>query len=152
MARTIAAIDPSTRRRGLLVEVHPQLRDEIPPDVVNAFGRRLFERNIRVGMLVTPIKTLILRDLLRAMQFTPDEFAIGSVSTQALLNAGELGLAATDERLAQQVLDYLTAVAASWSTFLPTEAIPLMIPEAVGELAQADFELWDGLLEAQDAR
>jgi hypothetical protein len=148
----LAAIDPVSRRRGLLVEVHPELGATVPPSVRREFCGRLFSRNIRVGMLVTPQVTLVIRDRLRTMQFRDDEYEVTELPTRSLLDAANLGPARTDEELSEQFANYLFAVAASWSTFVPDEAIPAFIPEVVAEVAQANIETWDGALERDDAR
>lgn len=152
MVATVAALDPATRRRGFLVEVHPELTADIPKPTLKSFLERLFIRNIRTGMLVTPDRTLVVRDRLSSMSFSPDEYHATPLVTQDLLDAAGLGIARRDEGLTRQVLDYVTAVAASWSSFIPDQAISAFLPEVVGELAEADFEVWDGPLDSDDAR
>ena len=152
MTTTLAAIDPNSRRRGLLVEVHPELSEPVPSNILRDFCERLWLRHIRVGLLVTPDDTLVVRDRLSSRQFSADEYQVNALKTQTLLDAAQLGDARRDDELGRQFLEYLTAVAASWSRFLPSEAMPVMIPEVVSEIAKADFEAWDGPLEESDAR
>jgi len=152
MITTLAAIDPSTRRRGLLAEIHPEIVGKPPESIIKDFCERLFLRNIRVGLLVTPMVTLVVRDRLRSMRFSRSEYDVVTLETQSLLDVAELGTASKDEGLGKQIHKYLAAVAASWSSFVPSDAIPAMIPEVVGELAQVDFEVWNGVLEESDAR
>jgi hypothetical protein len=40
-------------------------------------------------------------------------------------------------------------VAGSWSTSVPDEALPMMLPEMVGGLAEARLEEWDDVLDAE---
>ena len=56
---------------------------------------------------------------------------------------------ATDEGLYGQVKHWLEAVAGSWSTFIPDEALPMMLPEMVGRLAEAHLEELDDVLDME---
>src|SRR5690606_38155756 len=44
----------------------------------------------------------------------------------------------------------LEAIASSWCSFLRESAIPAMVPDVVGNLAQANLEVWDGLRDQLD--
>ena len=68
MPWTIAAIDPLSGSRELLVEVHPEI-GEITDATLHAFAEKLFRRNVRVGLVMTPAQTVVLRDTLSSMQF-----------------------------------------------------------------------------------
>lgn len=152
MSRTIVGFDPVSRVRGLLVEVHPSLHHEPPEQQLRVMSRRLYDRNLRVGLLVTPGSTYVLRDLLTAVDFRQNRYRWESVPTRLLLATVGVAEPSTDEQaLAAQVRLWLESAAASWHSFVPPEATGLLVPEVVGELAQSDFEEWDGVLGPEDA-
>jgi hypothetical protein len=148
---TFLALDPETGQRSLLAEVHPEVAAGAEEAPMPAFQRRMFDRNIRVGLLVTPTWTYVVRDLLRSMDLTTNEFAVDRLATAPLLAAAGLkpGIGPDYSR---QVLTWLEAVAGSWHSFVPHDAVSIMVPEVVGNLAQAHFEVWDDVLGEEDAR
>jgi hypothetical protein len=149
---TIIAVDPESRQRSMLIEIHPEIDGEPEESDVRTFEHRMFDRNVRVGLLVTRAWTYVVRDLLKAMDFAHNDFDLSKVETPLLLRAAGLGLPKSSESFSRQVLRWLDAVAgSSWSSFLPREAVPVMVPEVVGNLAQANFETWEGVLEPGDA-
>ncbi|AGP40135.1 MULTISPECIES: hypothetical protein [Sorangium] len=148
---TIIAVDPESRQRSMIVEIHPEIGGEAPDRVIGAFERRMFDRNVRVGLIVTPAWTYVVRDLLKSMSFDDNEFDVSKVETPLLLQAATLGPPKTGGAFSRQVLTWLEAIAGAWSSFLPSEAVPAMVPEVIGNLAQAHFEQWDDVLEAGDA-
>jgi hypothetical protein len=148
MITTITAIDPESRRRGFLVEVHPELEVEVPELVKTKFIQRLLLRNIHVGLLMTPDVTLVARDRLSAV----DKYITNTLKTTELFCAAQLGIPHRNESLTQQALEYLTAVGVSWSSAVPANAMSVLIPEVVAELAQVDLETWDGMLENNETR
>lgn len=150
--KTIIAVDPTTGRRGLLVEVHPDAAaqgDATP--LADRLKRRLFDRSIRVGLVFTPTTTLVVRDLLSTMEFDPNRFEVRSVPTADLLEHAGLGAPRHGDVFFEQVRTWLDAVGSSWYSFLSPKAAPAMVPDVVGHLAQANLESWDGLLERGDA-
>jgi hypothetical protein len=150
MAWTIAAVDPLTQSRGLLVEVHPEL-GSIPAHIRQAFMRRLFERSIRVGMIVTPEVVEVIRDGLTSMEYRKNEFTGEQVKTEALLRRAEQGTPREGREFVEQVRGWLDAVGSSWFSFLDDSAVGCMVPDVVGHLANAKLETWDGILETHDA-
>jgi hypothetical protein len=148
---TILAVDSETGQRSLLVEVHPEVSGGNEEAPLHEFQRRLFDRNIRVGMFVTPTWAYVVRDLLRSMDFETNKFATDRITSSTLLTAAGLK-AGGDVDYWRQILTWLEAVAGSWQSFVPHEAVSLMVPEVVGNLAQAKFEVWDDVLAAEDAR
>jgi hypothetical protein len=150
MAATIAAIDPKTGARGLLVEVHPE-RAAVDDAMLEAFCRRLFNRNVRVGLLMTPSQTVVVRDMLTAMQFARNRFEEETIDTPTLLLHARLGAPARGDRFVSQVRTWLEAIGGSWYSFLHDSAVGVMVPDVVGHLVEADLETWDGVLEAHDA-
>ncbi|MEO7034423.1 MAG: hypothetical protein ABI548_11020 [Polyangiaceae bacterium] len=152
MARTIAALDPLTGTRALLVEVHRELTSPSHA-VVAAFEERMFVRNVRVGLLVTPSKTLVLRDTLSSMQVPGNKYEVHEVQTADLLAGARVAVPVeqSEEAFTRQVVQMLEAVGSSWYTFLHPSAVTSMVPDVVGNLAQANLEVWDGVLEREDA-
>lgn len=148
---TILAVDPETGQRSLLVEVHPEVGGGNEEAPLREFQRRLFERNIRVGLFVTPTWTYVVRDLLRSMVFETNKFEMDRVTSSTLLTAVGLKAGSVVEYW-RQILTWLEAVAGSWYSFVPHEAVSMMVPEVVGNLAQAKFEVWDDVLAPEDAR
>lgn len=150
MVWTIAAIDPLSGSRGLLVEVHPDL-GEVPDTALRPFMERLFRRNVRVGLVVTPAQTIVLRDTLSSMQFVDNRYARVRLDTNVLMSHARLGAPRSGELFLSQVLTWLEAVGSSWYTFLHESAVQAMVPDVVGNLAGATLETWEGLLESHDA-
>lgn len=150
MPWSVAAIDPLNGSRGLLVEIHPDLAD-VSDAVVRAFAERLFRRNIRVGLIMTPARTVVLRDTLSSMQFNDNKYSIARLATDVLLAHAQLGPPRTGDAFLRQVITWLEAVGSSWYSFLHESAVPSMVPDVIGNLASASLETWDGVLEAHDA-
>ena len=144
---TFVALDPRTQERTLLVEVHPELFDQPPETLLEAFQQRLFDRNIRVGLFVTPSATVVVRDTLSSMEYRKNEYDRGSINTDSLLRV----VPANDE-FASRVRTWLDAIAGSWHSFLPHEAVPLMVPDVVGNISEATFQEWSGVLGPDDCR
>jgi hypothetical protein len=145
--RTFIAVDPRTRERSLLVEVHPETDRAGLPEELRAFEERMFDRNIRVGLYVTPVTTHVVRDLLTAVGFETNGYDEKQASTENLLRAAGLRANARGAEFVKQVRAWLEAVAASWSSFLPhDESFALFVPEVVGNLAQTNLEEWDDIL------
>lgn len=150
--QTIIAIDPRTGRRGLLVEVHPDVPEDTDVRALAAsLSRRLFDRSIRVGIVFTPSQTLVVRDRVTETSFNSNRFDTAQVPTVALLEFARLGAPRAGSAFYRQVRDWLEAVGSSWYSFLWPDAAPTMVPDVVGHLAQANLETWDGLLERGDA-
>lgn len=150
MAWTIAALDPLTQSRGLLVEVHPEL-ESIPVHVRQVFMRRLYDRSIRVGLIVTPEVVEVIRDGLTSMEYRKNEFTGEQVKTAPLLRRAEQGTPRRGREFVEQVRAWLEAVGSSWFSFLDDSAVGCMVPDVVGHLANARLEIWDGVLETHDA-
>lgn len=148
---TVIALDPESRQRCLIAEVHPELDGGASEQALKAFQARLFERNVRVGLVFTRGSTYVIRDLLKSMRLADNSFDVVEIDTSLLLEAASLGTPKRGDAFSQQVLTWLAAVAGSWSSFLPSQALPAMVPEVVGNLAEAHFEQWNNVLEADDA-
>lgn len=149
---TFVAVDPQTGERSLIAEVHPDLDRDPSEGELRAFEQRMFDRNLRAGLCVTRATVVVVRDLLSAMEFATNSFDRQAVSTRDLLAAAGLRPNAVGPNFVRQVQTWLEAVASSWSAVIPAEAIPLLVPEVVGNLAQANLETWQGALEPDDAR
>lgn len=152
MPQTFIAVDPGTGRRGLLIEVHPDAPPQADARILaDDLKRRLFDRSIRVGLVVTPTQTLVVRDRVTETNFTANRFDVVAVQTAGLLAAAGLGAPRPGAAFQEQVRTWLEAVGSSWYSFLWPAAAPAMVPDVVGHLARADIETWDGLLERGDA-
>lgn len=149
MARTYIARDPRSGRRDVIVEVRPDLRDGASHDDLVRLVKRLYDRHIHIGLLITPETSYVVRDTFARLEFSFDSYDIQQISTAMLLSRLAPRHAADSEALYAQVRTWLEGVAGSWSTFLPDEALPLMLPEVVGGLAQAQFDEWDDVLDAE---
>jgi len=148
MARTFIAFDPRSGRREVIIEVRPDLADALEADVVR-FERRLYERHVHSGLLVTTTTAYFVRDTLAMLDFSPSSYEVHNLSTEVLFSLVRGG-AAVGDALYGQVKTWLDAVAGAWSTFVPDEALPYMLPEMVGRLAQAKVEEWDDVLDPGD--
>lgn len=128
MPRTIAAVGPAGT--GLLVEV--SAAESATQDMVYALRARLRQRCVRVGILITRTRTVVLRDWRDDRRLdTGDLFAGANVP---------LPVAETDEALVVQVMQMLRAIGDSWYEFLHPSAVTAMVPDVVGNLAQAVLE------------
>lgn len=148
---TIIVVDPESGQRSMIVEVHPEIVGEVPDQGIRVFEQRMFDRNVRVGLVFTPAWTYVVRDLLNSMSFDDNKFDVSKVETPLLLRAATLGPPRPGSAFSHQVVRWLEAIAGAWSSFLPSEAFPAMVPEVIGNLAQAHFEQWDDVLKAGDA-
>lgn len=151
MASTVTAFDPLTGERSVIVEVHSDLTS-VPPQVRREFAERLFRRNVRVGMVVTPVKILVLRDTLSSMEFNDNKYELTELETGALFEHAKAGPPARQaDALKAQVVRWLEAVGTSWYSFLHPSAVPALVPDVVGGLVDANLDVWDGLLDRHDA-
>ena len=149
MARTFIAFDPRSGKREVIVEVRPDL-DRATPDDLKHFQRRLYDRHVHAGLLITPATAYFVRDTLASLEFSPKSYEVQPLATETLFSRIRVGTVATDEGLYAQVKLWLDAVAGSWSTFVPDEALPMMLPEMIGGLADSRVEEWDDVLDAEE--
>lgn len=152
MARTIVASDPTTGGRGLLIEVHANL-DNVD-DRKDAFCTRMFDTSMRVGMLVTPKDTVVVRDTLSSMERVTNRFSFDYVNTADLFAASKqkANEHISDEAgLTKRVLAWLRAVGHSWWDNLPQAAVAAMVPDVVGHLVGAELEDWEGVKNTNEA-
>ena len=149
MTWTIAAVDPMTGARGLLAEVHAE-SVEVSGATLTAFSRQLFERNIRVGLLITRVQTMVVRDTFSSMEFRGNRFSTVVLSTPMLLERAALRPLGTGERFMSQVVTWLEAIGSSWHSFLHESAVQAMVPDVVGHLVGATLEIWDDALDAHE--
>ena len=150
MARTFIASDSRSGRREIIVEVRPDLHDGAGQYDIEKFERRLNDRHIHAGLLVTPKTAYFLRDTLVSLAFSPGSYEVRKLPTETLFSRINGGGVAPGEGLYAQVKLWLDAVAGSWSTFVPDEALPFMLPEMIGGLAESNLEEWDDVLDAED--
>ncbi len=70
-----------------------------------------------------------------------------------LLAAAQVGGATeqSEGAFARQVVQMLEAIGSSWYSFLHPSAVSAMVPDVVGNFAEARLEVWDGLLDHDDA-
>jgi hypothetical protein len=146
--RTIFALDPRTQQRGLLVEVHPEIKGEPPDAHMRTFYERMFDAQIRVGLFVTPLQTVVVRDTLSSMSFSSNVFEHKELVTESLLQAANMGPRGD---LYDRFMRWLTAVPQNWMSLLPDDAVAVMVPDVIGHLAQAEFETFDGVLQPRRA-
>ncbi len=150
MPQTIVAIDPKTRRRALLIEVHPDIQRPSEDDI-GAFRRRMFDRNIYTGMMVTPQVILVQLDQFNKVGFHATNYDQRELGTSALFTSAKIGKPRTGEGFYAQVMELLNAIESSWFSLLQRDAIDAMVPEVVGSLCEAELATWDDVLDASDA-
>jgi len=151
MPRSFIAFDPRSGRRDVVIEVHPELVDGATEADVQQLERRLYDRRIHLGILVTPRRAYFVRDTFSALEFSTESYDVGELDTVVLFSRTVRGPIAIDEGLYDQTKTWLDAVAGAWSSFVPDEALPFMLPEMIGGLAQSNMEEWDDVLDVEDA-
>jgi hypothetical protein len=144
------AFDPRSGKREVIVEVRLDLLDGATEDDLTRFQRRLYDRHVHMGLLITPATAYFLRDTFASLEFSKASYEVQSLATATLFSRIRAGMIATDEELYAQVKLWLDAVAGSWWTFVPDEALPMMLPEMVGGLADSHVEEWDDVLDAEE--
>lgn len=150
VARTFIALDPRSGQREVIVEVRPDLAQGATNVDLEKFQRRLYDRRVHSGLLVTPPQAYFVRDRLATLEFSPKSYEVNALPTEVFFSRTDAGRVATGDGLYQQVKTWLDAVAGSWSSFVPDEALPFMLPEMVGRLAESQMEEWDDVLDAGD--
>jgi hypothetical protein len=158
MSWTIFARDPETGARGIVIEVRPELGGlteavramEAKQAAVATLCRRVFDRNMRMGMLVSSHEVVVVRDRLASMSFADSSYARYTIATARLFEAAGIGEPSA-ERLLDQVRSWLTVLTESWDTHLPPEAFKAFVPDVVGYLVRGDIEVHEGLLPLDSA-
>jgi hypothetical protein len=150
MPQTIIAIDPKTRRRALLIEIHPDLARPSPEDI-NAFRVRMFERNIYAGMMITPEIVLVELDQFNEVGFHASNYDERELTTPILFKSAKIGTPQKGKQFYDQVMKWLNAVESSWFSLLQPDAIEAMVPEIVASLHEAELSTKDDVLETDDA-
>lgn len=150
MPQTIVAIDPKTRRRALLIEIHPD-SDKPSHSDIHAFQKRMHERNIYAGMIITPKVVLIELDQLNDVGFQRLNYDERTLATDELFNYAKIGAPQVGTQFYPQVKKWLKNIESSWFSILNREAIEAMVPEVVGSLLEAELATWDNVLETEDA-
>jgi hypothetical protein len=149
VARTFIAFDPMSGRREVIVEVRPDLTAAAPQDL-QSFEHRLYERRVHSGLLMTPATTYFVRDTFATLDFSDVSYEVAELPTSVVFSRTHRGQVAEGEGLYSQAKLWLDAVAGSWSTFVPDEALPFMLPEMVGRLAASNLQEWDDVLAPGD--
>ncbi len=110
----------------------------------------MFMRNIRVGLVVTREQTMVVRDTLSSMSCLTNVYAREKLATADLFAGARIRNGGQSESdFVACVLQMLEAIGSSWYSSLHPSAIPAMVPDVVGNLAQAKLEVSNGLLEQQ---
>jgi hypothetical protein len=149
MPQTIVASDRVTGRRGLIIEVHPELT-EPSEEELTSFCKRLYDRNVYVGLVVTPQVTAVVRDLLTEVSFSGNRYEIHRLSTPELMQQARI-TPRSGQAFHAQVRVWLNAINSSWYSVLPKDALTAMMPEVIGSLVEADLETLDDVLESSNA-
>jgi hypothetical protein len=147
MERTFIASDPRTGKREAVIEVHPELLEGAGAPDLEQFERRLYEHRLHTGLLITPATAHFVQDSFRSLDFSPDSYEVTPLATSTLWSRVHGGVE-HGEGLYLQARRWLEAVSQSWWTFVPDEALPMMLPAMVGALAQADIEEYRDVLDA----
>src|SRR4051812_20730504 len=92
MVQTIVAVDRATHFNGLLVEIYPEsLPDGELEKATVELEHRLFDRCIRVGIVVTPDVMLVVRNEVPEPAFNANGFEVRKVPMAELLEHAGLG-------------------------------------------------------------
>lgn len=130
----------------MIVEVRPDLSRGAAKSDIDSLKRRLYERRVYSGLLITPARVYFLRDTLATLAFSTASYEVNELATEVLFRrTGDGGV--VGDALYAQARRWLEAVAGSWSAFAPDEALPFMLPEMVGRLAHAEIEELNDVLD-----
>ena len=146
MPRTFIASDPRTGKHEAVIEVRPDLLGGATEADLAQLERRLYDRHIHAGLLVTPETAYFVHDSFKSLEFSSESYEVERLPTPRLLSR----LHAEVERgegLYLQVRQWLDAVSRAWWSAVPDEALPMMLPSMIG-LAQADLEEYGDVLDA----
>lgn len=142
MARTFIAFDHVSGKWEAIIEVRPELGAADPGDI-ERLERRIFGRHMHAGILITPETAYFVRDTHATMEFSTDSYQVQPLATAKLFSRLDIGSVAADDGLYAQVKLWIDAVACSWWTFVPDEALPMMLSGMVGRLAGAHVDVLD---------
>lgn len=138
---TVIAKDRESRQSRLLMEVHPDMNESTASSSLDDFKKRMYDNGFRIGLLINQGDVHVVRDLLRSVKFKASDFNSESISIQALL-----GAPTRTPALRREVMQWLEGMSTSWNNTLSDAACSVMVPEVVGNLAEAEFEELDGML------
>lgn len=151
MPWTIAAIDPDTRLRTVLAEIHGEIA-EPTPRLLRDLRRRMYDRVIDTGLFLTPRLTTVTQRRVLNGPFREDDFTRADLGTGELFRDAELGAPKAGEAFLLQARSWIETIASSWPSFLGDTAKRVLVPWVVGTLSKADrFETWDDVLDVEDA-
>lgn len=146
MINTLIAYNPDSGSPEVITEVYSDASKNIQ-SVINNFKKRLYDQRVQHGILVTPEKTYFVRDNLKSLQFSHNSFDVNPISTDIILQQLHRH-SGVSYILDFQIKLWLEGVSKNWSKYIPDEALPFMLPEMVGGLAEATIEEYSGLIDS----
>jgi len=100
---------------------------------------------------MSPDETRVIVDLLTSMEPSDNRYSDHAVQTALLFSQAGLGAAQSGSAFYSQVKQWLEAVATSWFSYLHPDAVQIMVPDVIGNLAEAELEEWDDTNERSNA-
>ena len=141
--KTIVAFDSRSGDRTLIAEVHPHIDDIPSKEELRAFENRLFDANVRTGLLITSTHFVVVRDKLTSMEQRDNRYKeIPLESRQLFIRAGSEVMNQRSD--IDKILVYLKILPHIWSRCLSADALEAFMPDVVGPLYEAEFEVFDG--------
>lgn len=141
--KTIVAFDSRSGDRTLIAEVHPHINDIPSKEELRAFETRLFDANVRTGLFITATQFVVIRDLLTSMEQRDNRYKETPLESRQLF--ARAGSEVTNKRTdIDKILAYLKILPHVWSRCLSSEALEAFMPDVVGPLFDAEFEVFDG--------
>ncbi len=144
--RSIYAVDPSSQKVRLVVQVTPTgWADET--EIEKAIGgviTVLGHAGIRLALIVDPVSTFIL-----SWNDKQGQFEVSEIETSEAV--APLTPDPDPSRLFALVETWLREVAARWQEFVPTTALPKHVPEIVGLIVGSELRSREGAIGTPDA-
>lgn len=151
--RTYLAVNPNNGDPNVIIEVHPDLPDGADEVAhLEPLKRRLYHERLPAGLLVSPKFVYVVRDTFKSLNFDPkDSYKVDRIITKVFFSQIYDGRTPIEQILYSQTKRWLEMMSQSWSTAVPDEAVPFVLPELVGGLADTEIVEVDGLLNIEDA-
>ncbi len=141
--KTIVAFNARSGYRALIAEVHLHINGEPSRVELEAFEGRLFDANVRTGLFVTATHLVVIIDTLSSMEARSNHYKETPFESQQLFLRAD-GEVTRQRTYLDKVLTYLKILPHVWSRCLSADALEAFMPDVVGPLYEAEFEVFDG--------
>ena len=141
--KTIVAFDSRSGDRKLIAEVHLYINGAPSKEELRAFENRLFDANVRTGLFVTSTHIVVVIDMLSSMEIRENKYRETALDSQDLFSRAGADVMRQRTEF-DKILTYLKILPQIWARFLPVNALEAFMPDVVGPLYEAEFEVFDG--------